>query len=106
FGGLRKDYLDSAHRWHASATGCKDLYLARGQKRQLSLQDRFQQSGWFDAAWYIRRYPDLQQLKVDGFEHWWRNGAREGRDPGPSFSVSGWCWQHNRERVPADELAR
>lgn len=105
FGGLRKNYMDSAHRWHTRAAGCTDLYLARGQKRQLTLQDWFQQSGWFDAAWYVRRYPDLQQANVDAFEHWWQTGAAEGRDPGPAFSVSGWVYMHSKQRPGALEVA-
>ena len=106
FGGLRKSYMDAAHRWHASAAGCTDLYLARGQKRPLTLQDWFQQSGWFDQSWYVRRYPDLQQVQVDAFEHWWQTGASEGRDPGPAFSVSGWAFEHAQRQFTAFDIAQ
>ncbi|MCA0912778.1 glycosyltransferase [Marinobacter nauticus] len=106
FSGLRKNYMDSVHRWHASAAGCTDLYMARGQKRQPTLQDWFQQSGWFDAAWYVRRYPDLQQVQLDAFDHWWQIGAAEGRDPGPAFSTSGWARIYGKQQFTAMALAQ
>ena len=52
--------------------------------------DLVQQSGWFDAVWYIDTHADLQNVVVDAFEHWWLHGVKEGRDPCAGFSVSGY----------------
>lgn len=52
--------------------------------------DEIQASGLFDAAWYIRNYLDLQKHIIDPLQHYWEVGAREGRDPGPNFSTTGY----------------
>ena len=121
FGGVRKDYLDAAHRWHARAKAPADLYLAAAAlarpflapkslcRRDLPVthsddRDLVQQSDWFDAAWYIRRYPDLQEVALDAFDHWWQRGAREGRDPGPRFSSSGYQWLYGQDLAGANPL--
>jgi hypothetical protein len=41
-----------------------------------------------DADWYRSRYPDVAAARVDPLEHFVAIGWREGRDPGPAFSVS------------------
>lgn len=45
------------------------------------------QSGLFDKAWYLDRYPDVRKRGVDPLKHYLRHGAAEGRDPGPGFST-------------------
>lgn len=47
-----------------------------------------QQSGLFDAGWYLESYPDVRESGVDPLRHYLDTGWREGRDPGPSFSSS------------------
>jgi hypothetical protein len=47
-------------------------------------------SQWFDAGWYLARYPDVAAAGVDPVRHYLENGAAEGRDPGPRFSTSGY----------------
>lgn len=127
FSGLRKDYMDAARRWHASAQTVEALYLERGKRvfavppamlpkaspaapgpetaETRHLQDWFQQSGWFDGAWYLRRNPDLQQVEVDAFEHWWQCGAGEGRDPGPALSLSVRAWRYGQSSLAATDVA-
>lgn len=48
------------------------------------------ESGLFDSAWYLRRYPDLAEKRVSGLWHFLAHGMREDRDPGPGFSSSGY----------------
>jgi hypothetical protein len=47
-------------------------------------------SGLFDSDWYLRRYPDLAEKRVDGLWHFLAHGMHEDRDPGPGFSSSGY----------------
>jgi hypothetical protein len=41
----------------------------------------------FDPAFYLAANPDVAQAGMDGFEHYWTAGWREGRDPTPEFST-------------------
>jgi glycosyltransferase involved in cell wall biosynthesis len=41
----------------------------------------------FDAAFYLARYPDVAEARVDPFEHYLLYGYREGRDPSPDFDT-------------------
>jgi GT2 family glycosyltransferase/glycosyltransferase involved in cell wall biosynthesis len=42
-------------------------------------------SGFFDAAWYRSRYPDVQATGVDPMHHFLTWGAADGRDPNRWF---------------------
>lgn len=42
-------------------------------------------SALFDRDWYLHRYPDVKQKKMDPVLHYCRFGWREGRMPGPDF---------------------
>jgi len=44
-------------------------------------------SGYFDSEWYRSRYPDVRLAGMDPLTHFLRKGAKEGREPGPDFSV-------------------
>lgn len=44
-------------------------------------------SGLLDDTWYLRAHPDVAASGIDPLEHFVRHGWREGRDPGPCFSV-------------------
>jgi glycosyltransferase involved in cell wall biosynthesis len=58
---------------------------SRGQSRRaLAL---LRSSDLFDAAWYLRQYPDVAAAGEDPVDHYFHHGAREGRDPGPRFST-------------------
>ncbi len=52
-------------------------------------------SPWFDAAWYLQRYPDVEAGGLDPLWHYLCHGAAEGRAPNPGFDA-GWY----RERCP------
>lgn len=42
-------------------------------------------SGLFDAAHYLRAFPDVAAAGIPAVIHYLRHGAREGRNPGPLF---------------------
>jgi glycosyltransferase involved in cell wall biosynthesis len=44
-------------------------------------------SGLFDAAWYLQRYPDVASARANPLEHYLHQGATEARDPGPGFDT-------------------
>ena len=106
FVGVRRDYMQSARRWHES---CSEdaLKLAPTPdvrpfpapvaicRSNLPVShvhplDEIQASGLFEAGWYIQTYIDLQQHLIEPLEHFWSIGVKEGRDPGPGFSVTGY----------------
>jgi len=43
---------------------------------------------YFDADWYLQKYPDVREQKTDPALHYLRHGAHELRDPGPLFSTT------------------
>lgn len=45
-------------------------------------------SGLFDEAWYVARFPDVAALGLDPIDHWLRIGSRLGRSPGPAFDTA------------------
>jgi len=44
-----------------------------------------EESGLFDAAWYLDTYTDVAAAGMDPLDHFLRFGAAEGRRPGPRF---------------------
>jgi hypothetical protein len=40
---------------------------------------------FFDAAFYLERYPDVRQAGINPLRHYLRHGAAEGRKPHPLF---------------------
>ncbi|QFT53815.1 glycosyltransferase [Microbulbifer sp. THAF38] len=115
FNGIRKYYEDAAKRWHRAAKSVEDLYLPENPKFRRFIapapicpdekpvenpnpSDLVQQSRYFDVAWYLEQYPDLQDTSVDLFEHYWLTGFLEGRDPGPEFSTSGYGYHYPEAR--------
>ena len=54
--------------------------------RQLTVQ-HVRESGLFDAAWYLKRYPDVARLGLDPVEHFTIHGRLEGRLAGPRFDA-------------------
>jgi glycosyltransferase involved in cell wall biosynthesis len=109
FTGLRYRYMAAARRWHASAENAHQLYMPKHpEKRPFvapsamlrptdTLQASFaeidvvSESALFDAGWYLERYIDLQQASIEPLEHFYSAGTQEQRDPGPHFSLSGYC---------------
>ena len=50
-------------------------------------------AGFFDAAWYEQRYPDIRNAKVDPLPHFIRYGVHERRDPNRFFDGA-WYLEH------------
>ncbi len=107
FKGSRKDYRAAFERWQARAERAEDLYipaaaehrpfpapheLCRRQQQVTSTdaQDQLQFSGWFDPVWYVANHPEIQGQIIDPWEHFWSVGSRQGVDPGPDFSTTGY----------------
>jgi hypothetical protein len=42
----------------------------------------------FDAAWYLRTYPDVERSGIGAAEHFLLFGAPENRNPGPRFDTA------------------
>jgi len=114
FRGLRKDHIEAAFAWHEHAPS---LYLAAEPKcrpfavpplmcRGTSAQREhnfcllLEQKQLFDAAWYLRHYPDVAASGSDPLQHFVKHGAAEGRDPLPCFSFSGYAFAKGLE-MPA-----
>jgi hypothetical protein len=53
-------------------------------------------SRMFDQKWYLINNPDVAASGLDPIRHYVLYGAREGRDPSPSFSTSGYL-SHNSD---------
>lgn len=121
FEGVRAQYMAAARRWHERAKASDDFYLAagaeirpfpaplaflRGEPAVASHDDRdlIEASGYFDAGWYLRRYPQLQDTRIEALDHYWREGRFAGHDPGPDFSQSGYARQLGDAAPPADAL--
>jgi glycosyltransferase involved in cell wall biosynthesis len=51
-----------------------------------------------DRIWYLRTYPDVAAAGADPVEHYLRHGWREGRDPRPDFSTSGYLQANEQAR--------
>lgn len=58
----------------------------RGRLRRLQ-PDHAIAARAFDAAFYLRTYPDVGQAGMDPLDHFMAHGWREGRDPSEAFSV-------------------
>ena len=48
---------------------------------------RVASSGFYDADWYVRKYPDIEASKLDPLQHFVDFGSAEGRSPGPQFDA-------------------
>jgi len=46
---------------------------------------RIKRSGWFDAGYYLLKYPDVRRADVDPIWHYLKIGWREGRYPSGKF---------------------
>lgn len=106
FHGPRKWYIDSAFDWHQR---CKpNLFIDKGLKNrkffvpdllktddeQLNPEqnsEQWMQSDFWDPAWYVQRYHDVQEGGIEAFEHYLSIGRGENRDTSPLFSASSYA---------------
>lgn len=78
------------HKWGALVPRPAKSMLRRSRDRK-SLQEQarlVRASGWFDAQWYLQKYPDVRQANVDPAEHYLSTGWHENRNPGKSFDTA------------------
>jgi FMN phosphatase YigB (HAD superfamily) len=69
--------------------------IARRIGRRLAANNRrraLDTSPFFDAQWYLDRYPDVAAAGIDASTHFLAHGESEGRDPGPNFDTDGYIW--------------
>ena len=62
-----------------------NLFLLGKARRSARVRSLLQ--CYFDPAYYLARYPDVANTKVDPFWHYLLQGAREGRNPSSRFST-------------------
>src|SRR5436190_4520645 len=85
---LGSSFRSAAGKWSHFLNRVKSRTRARRLKRDAAL---LEQSGLFDRAWYLQQHPDVaEHNNVDPVSHYLQSGAREGRDPSPTFSSSGY----------------
>ena len=53
----------------------------------------------FDAAWYLRSYPDVKAARIDPIEHYLRHGGRELRNPFGAFDARAYVERYPSVRV-------
>src|SRR5271165_5014653 len=59
----------------------------RARRRLFTMRDMIAKSQLFDAAWYLREYPEVAAAGWDPALHYALFGATEHRNPGPSFDA-------------------
>jgi len=110
---LRED-LDQATRWTWQNLPSKVVRgLKRGARlrpstvlrrgvpeglRQRWAMKRLAGSGFFDAAYYRGKYPDMARSEMEPLRHYVLHGAGEGRNPHPMFDTRYYVEQ-NRELI-------
>lgn len=59
----------------------------------------------FDGAWYLSTYPEVAETGLSPALHYLRQGAGEGKDPGPEFSTKNYLAANTRlGRIKANPL--
>ena len=62
-------------------------------------------SSFFDAPWYLSRYPDVVKAGLDPLRHFMIHGAMESRDPNRWFD-STWYAEHYPDVGTSGEIGR
>lgn len=52
------------------------------------------QCSWFNTTWYLTQYPEVKESGADPVEHYFYQGANEGKSPGPFFDTSRYLEQY------------
>ncbi|WP_323875213.1 glycosyltransferase family 2 protein [Aeromonas veronii] len=60
-----------------------------------SLIEEIQNSGLFDADWYLKQYPDVTKSGLPPLEHYLKLGWKIGRDPSVQFSTQGYLGHYD-----------
>ncbi len=59
--------------------------MADMRRFKTSYRRLFERRRYFDAAFYLERYPDVGAARMHPFAHYLLHGAAEGRKPNPWF---------------------
>jgi hypothetical protein len=59
-----------------------------GKLEEMLMWWRFKRSDFFDEAWYLRTYSDVEKSGVNPILHYIRNGHDEGRNPSQEFNTN------------------
>ena len=117
FKGVRRDYMEAAHDWHARAHTPENLYMPCVPNERLfrvpaaiglgdpegppSAFDILLASDLFDQDWYRLSHPDVLLADLSPVRHYLNGGAKENRDPGPLFSSGGY---RRAQRLDGDAI--
>ena len=63
----------------------------REKKRQIKM---IAASSYFDAEWYYRHYPDVEDSGIEAAKHYLMFGWKESRNPGPYFDTDDYLRVH------------
>lgn len=61
-----------------------NMLLPNWLSQQIEMVEK---STYFDMAWYLEQYPDIQEIRMNPAEHFVRYGGFENRSPGPNFDT-------------------
>ncbi len=68
--------------------------LNRLRRTNKLYRQTIENSGLFDAGWYLERYPDVAKSKIDPLYHYAVYGGKEGRSPSLYFDGSWYISQY------------
>lgn len=70
--------------------GCFESIITKLRRRwhYRKYKNFIKKSGLFERDWYLSRYPDVAEARIDPLKHYLFHGGFEGRDPSPKFSSS------------------
>lgn len=77
------------------------LFPRRKERARPRFYNLISDSGLFDQSWYLGKYPDVRDRKVDPLTHYLRRGAKEGRNPNPMFDTA-WYLAQNPDVAAAE----
>ncbi len=108
FRGVRKDYLDSAQKWHEKDRrlympfdGKRRFvvppYICRGSDRvrKNNLRNYLVEHNLFDEKWYLEKYEDIRIAGINPIEHYVSHGIYEGRELNALFCPSAFSYLHD-----------
>jgi hypothetical protein len=86
-------------RSERASTGWRGLVKRALNRRiptpeELAQARELRRSSLFDGAWYLSTYPEVAKTGLSPALHYLRLGAKEGKDPGPTFSTRHYLGKH------------
>ena len=75
--------------FHRFVSYIQNQYKIYQKSKVLPPYEAIKKSKYFDAKWYLRRYPDVAKAGADPVKHYLESGWKEGRDPSPFF-ITNW----------------